>query len=304
MKLRYAIIGSGALGGYYGGRLAQAGKEVHFLFHNDYQYVKEHGLRVDSVQGDFLIKPVNAYKDTHQMPVCDVVLVCLKTINNHLLNDMLPPLLHKDSIVVLLQNGLGIEQDLATQFPALSIAGGLAFMCSSKKGDGHIVHFDYGSIKIGSWQRENSAILEQICLDLNQSKVPAELSSDLNQARWQKLVWNIPFNGLTVVLNTTTESLMKNPSSRQLVWELMVEVVEAGNHCGANIREDFAQNMMQITDKMTSYAPSMKLDWDAKRAMEIETIYRRPIRTALNAGYEMKKTALLEKQLSFLQSTF
>jgi 2-dehydropantoate 2-reductase len=304
MKLSYAIIGSGALGGYYGGRLAQAGKEVHFLFHNDYQYVKEHGLRVDSVQGDFLIKPVNSYKDTHQMPVCDVVFVCLKTINNHLLNDMLPPLLHKDSIVVLLQNGLGIEHDLAINFPDLSIAGGLAFMCSSKKGDGHIVHFDYGSIKIGSWQRKNSALLEQICEDLNQSKVPAELSSDLNQARWQKLVWNIPFNGLTVVLNTTTESLMKNPSSRQLIWELMVEVVEAGNHCGANISEDFAQNMMQITDKMTSYAPSMKLDWDAKRAMEIETIYRRPIRTALDAGYEMKKTALLEKQLSFLQSTF
>lgn len=303
-KLNYAVIGTGALGGYYGGLLARAGYNVHFLFHSDYEFVKENGLRVDSVNGNFLIKPVNAYQSVSLMPVCDVVLVCLKTMNNHLLKDLLPPLLHKDTVVILMQNGLGIEQELAEQFPQLSIAGGMAFICSSKVGDGHIAHFDYGSLRIGFYQREIAGLGEQISRDFTRAGITIEVVPDLNQARWQKLVWNIPYNGMTVVLNTTTDRLMKNPDSRRLVWDLMIEVVDAANHCDAKIGKDFAETMMKFTDAMTPYAPSMKLDYDAKRPMETQAIYTNPVKTALAAGFDMKKVAMLEQQLRFLQSTY
>jgi 2-dehydropantoate 2-reductase len=109
MKLTYGIIGTGALGGYYGGRLALAENDVHFLFHSDYEQVKRNGLQVDSVKGNFHLTTINAYNSSNQMPKCDVVLVCLKTNNNNLLKDLLPPLLHANTVVVLLQNGLGIE---------------------------------------------------------------------------------------------------------------------------------------------------------------------------------------------------
>lgn len=304
MGLRYAVIGSGALGGYYGGRLAQAEKEVHFLFHNDYNFVKENGLTVDSVKGNFSIKNVNAYRDTREMPACDVVLVCLKTNNNYLLKSILPPLLHKDTLVVLIQNGLGLEQDLAADFPGLSIAGGMAFICSSKIGDGHIGHFDYGDLKIGLYKRQQSAILEQVIHDLNEANVPTEYSPDLNTARWQKLVWNIPYNGMTVVLDTTTESLMKDPDSRRMIWDLMIEVIEAASYCDAHIGEDFAHKMVHLTDNMTPYAPSMKLDFESKRKMEIEAIYTRPIQIAKDAGYAMKRVGIIEKQLRFIQNKY
>jgi 2-dehydropantoate 2-reductase len=106
--MRYAVIGSGAIGGYYGGRLAQSGQEVHFLLRSDYDYVKTHGLQVDSCDGSFHLKQVLAYDKTNDMPQVDVVLVCLKSINNHKLRDMLPPLLKKDTLVVLIQNGIGV----------------------------------------------------------------------------------------------------------------------------------------------------------------------------------------------------
>jgi 2-dehydropantoate 2-reductase len=155
-KLKYAVIGTGALGGLYGGMLAKAGNEVHFLFHSDYDYVRTNGLKIDTVLGDFHLDTINAYRSTAEMPACDVVLVCLKTTNNGLLKEILPPLLHKDTCVVLVQNGLGIEAALAADFPDLSIAGGLAFICSNKIGDGHIAHLDYGKITIGSYQGENT----------------------------------------------------------------------------------------------------------------------------------------------------
>lgn len=304
MKLKYAIIGTGALGGYYGGQLAHAGQDVHFLFHSDYEFVKGHGLKIDSIKGNFHLPQINAYATTQQMPICDVVFVCLKTNNNNLLKELLPPIIHKNTVVVLIQNGLGIEEELASIFPNLSIAGGLAFICSSKIENGHIGHFDLGSLTLASFQGENEEILNQVCVDLNQANVPATLSLNLQKSRWQKLVWNIPYNGMTVVLNTTTDRLMKQPNSRQLIRDLMQEVVEAARSCGVEIENEFADKMMHSTDKMTPYAPSMKLDFDAKRPMEITAIYTNPIQMALKEGYNMKKVAMLEQQLHFIQSSY
>ena len=84
--MRYGVIGTGAIGGYYGAKLAQTGKEVHFLFHKDYDYVKEHGLQVDSCDGSFHLEDVNAYQSTKDMPMCDVVLIGLKTVNTGLIS--------------------------------------------------------------------------------------------------------------------------------------------------------------------------------------------------------------------------
>ena len=303
-KLKYAVIGTGALGGFYGGMLAHAGNDVHFLFHSDYDFVRENGLKVDSVLGDFHLRKINAYNSTAQMPKCDVVLVCLKTTNNGLLKKMLPPLLHENTCVVLIQNGLGIEAGLAAEFPNLSIAGGLAFICSNKVGDGHIAHLDYGKVTIGSFQGENKALIEQVCSDFQAANVPAEFSENLQESRWKKLVWNVPYNGMCVVLNTTTERLMQNPETYKLMRDLMLEVTGAANVCGVSIEEGFVRAMLDSTLRMKPYAPSMKLDFDFKRPLEIEAIYSAPLAEARQAGYDMPKVAMLEQQLSFIQDGY
>lgn len=306
MSLKYAVIGTGALGGYYGGKLANSGKEVHFLFHSDYDYVKQHGLRVDSVRGDFHLSPVLAYNRTEDMPKCDVVLVCLKTTNNKLLKTLLPPLLHENTLVILIQNGLGLEEDLQKEFPKLSIAGGLAFICSNKIGDGHIAHLDYGKLSLGMYSGNDTTILEKVYNDFIQAGVEANIV-DLEAARWMKLVWNIPYNGMTVVLNTTTDSLMNNPDSQQLLYDLMLEVINAANHVGKDrfsIPESYADDMIEMTKVMTPYSPSMKLDYDSRRPIEVYYIYTRPVETALEAGYNMTKVSMLEKQLRFIEAQY
>lgn len=304
MNLKYAVIGAGALGGFYGGMLAHSGKEVQFLFHSDYTHVKKEGLRVDSVLGDFHLAEVQAFINTADMKPCDVVLVCLKTTNNDMLKALLPPLLGENTLVILIQNGLGVEEDLARGFPNLNIAGGLGFICSNKVGPGHIAHLDYGKLTIGAYQTDNDKILQQVCDDLKNAGVPAEVAPDLNLARWKKLVWNIPFNGMTVVLNTTTDRLMRCDETKQLTYELMLEVVQAANYCGVSVSENFARKMIEMTETMTPYAPSMKLDYDHRREMEIGYIYSRPVQVALQAGYEMKKVSMLEKQLRFIQKGY
>lgn len=306
MSLKYAVIGTGAIGGYYGGKLANSGQEVHFLLHSDYDYVKNHGLRVDSVNGNFHLQPVLVYNSASDMPQCDVVLVCLKSTNNKLLKKLLPPLLHKNTLVILIQNGLELEADLQQDFPDLKIAGGLAFICSSKIGDGHITHLDGGSLNLGSFSCTDNSLLEQVCTDFTEAGIKARIL-DLDKARWMKLVWNIPYNGMTVVLNTTTDKLMGNSHTENLLRKMMLEVIGGANKVGEgkfSIPESYAEDILEMTRQMVPYSPSMKLDYDFKRPLEIEYIYTRPVVEARKAGYEMIRVSMLEEQLHFIESQY
>lgn len=301
MFLTYAIVGTGGIGGYYGGCLAKAGHPVHFLLHSDYEYVLKNGLKIDSVNGDFHLEKVSAYKNSQDMPKCDVVLVCLKTIQNHILSSILKPLLHEKTVVVLVQNGMGMEQELSEQLPSTSIVGATAFICTTKVGPGHIHHAEYGALTLAKHCGDCDEIIRQIASDFENASVNVSVFDDLNSVRWKKLVWNIPYNGLTVVLNAATDTLTNNPDSRNLVIDLMNEVVSAGRTCGAKISDSFIDKMIAMTEKMTPYSPSMKLDYDARRPMEIQTMFTNPIAIAKAQGFEMRKTEMLEQQLRFLE---
>lgn len=298
--MRYGVIGTGAIGGYYGARLAQSGQEVHFLLHKDYDYVKEHGLQVDSCNGSFHLDEPHVYRQTGDMPQCDVVLVCLKSVNNHLLRELLPPLLQPATLVVLIQNGIGVEQDVAQMFPGLRLAAGLAFICSAKTKPGRIDHQCYGQINLGNYSCDDPALVEQVVADFNAAGVKAGLV-EYQEARWKKAVWNMPFNGMTVALNTQTNLLLQHEATRQLIREQMLEVIGAAQHLGVkNIDATFAEKMIKMTDEMTPYSPSMKLDFDFHRPMEIHYLYTRPLQIAREAGFRMPKLEMLEAELRFL----
>lgn len=297
----YGVVGTGAIGGYYGARLAQAGKEVHFLFHRDYEYVRQNGLKVNSWQGNFHLPQVHAYNDTHQMPACDVVLVALKTILNPLLPTLLPPLIREDTLVVLIQNGIGVEADVQKMFPSTQLAAGLAFICSAKTKPGEVDHQDFGQINIGNYSCTDSEQFQQLLTDFEEAGIRAREVEYL-EARWKKAVWNMPFNGLTVALDDNTQNILQNPYTRDLVRRMMLEVVQAAQACGVKrISEEFADKMIATTLDMTPYSPSMKLDYDFSRPMEIEYLYTRPIEEAARAGYDMHCLRMLEQQLRFLQ---
>ena len=298
--MRYGVIGMGAIGGFYGAKLAHAGKEVHFLSHSDYQYVKERGLQVDSCDGSFHLPQINAYGAASDMPQCDVVLVGLKTVNNHLLPELLPPLLKKDTLVVLIQNGIGVEEDVQKMFPEVQLAAGLAFICSAKTEPGTVNHQCYGYINIGNYSCKQQEKIDEVVNDFRKAGVDANEVEYL-EARWKKAVWNMPFNGMTVALNTQTDILLQTPSTLQLIKDQMMEVIEAAQACGVkNIDETFAEKMIYNTVHMTPYSPSMKLDFEFKRPMEIDYLYTRPIEKAREAGYHMKKLEMLEAELRFL----
>ena len=298
--MKYAIIGTGAIGGFYGARLDKAGFEVHFLLHTDYQYVVDHGLTIDSCDGNFTLPSPKVYDSTSEMPQCDVVIVALKTTQNHLLPSLLPPLLKPDTIILLIQNGIGVEADVQQLFPSQPIAAGMAFICSAKAGPGHINHQFYGNINIGNYSCHNPQRYNQMLADFRAAGIGAA-DVEYLEARWKKAVWNMPFNGMTVALNTTTNRLLSCESTHRLIYDQMLEVIGAAQALGVkNLDSRFADKMIANTIKMPPYSPSMKLDFDFHRPMEINYLYTRPIAEARAAGFAMPKLEMLEAELQFI----
>lgn len=299
-KLSYAIIGSGGVGGYVGIKLVHAGFDVHFLAHNDYEHIKTKGLKLDSYRGDIMLPKVNVYNHAMDLPKCDVILVCLKTTQNHILADILTSAASKDSLVVIFQNGIGVEDQIKELLPELQFAGGPIYICSHKVGPGHIQHLDIGNITLGEYSPGKINTLQQIANDFTASDIKTNIAPDLNSLRWQKLVWNVPFNGLSVVLNTTTDIIVANPHSCRLSTDIMHEVIQAANANGCKIDTSYAEKMIALTKSMIPYAPSMKVDYDNKRELEIQYIYSKPLLYGLQAGVKMPKTSMLEEELILL----
>ncbi|MEO1147491.1 MAG: putative 2-dehydropantoate 2-reductase, partial [Cyanobacteria bacterium J06638_22] len=295
---------TGALGGFYGARLQRAGAEVHYLLRSDYDHVKQHGLVVESPDGDFILPGVNAYTDAQKMPPCDVVIVALKTTQNHRLASVLPTLT-ETGVVLVLQNGLGVEAQAAEQVGSDRVLGGLCFLCSNKAGPGHIRHLDYKKIAMGEYRADQSAggvtdRMEAIAQDFERADIPIERAADLVLARWKKLMWNIPFNGLSVILNATTDAMMGDDNARTLARTLMEEVRQGASSQGRLVPAEFTQTMLDHTAEMRPYRTSMKIDYDEKRPLEVEAMYGAPLRTAQAQGVALPHIETLYHQLKFL----
>lgn len=313
-KRTYAVIGTGAVGGYYGAKLATAGHEVHFLARSDADHIRRHGLVVTSPTGDMALTDVSVFHDAADVPPVDVVLVALKTTTNAALPTLLGPLMAKAEatgrpapIIVPLQNGLGVEDEAAAAAPGATVVGGMCFICSTKVGPGRIEHADYGAVTLAERTADGSAAgetpaVQAIADDLNAAGVEGQPKDDLGTARWRKLAWNIPFNGLSVVLDAGTDEMMADPSARQLVADLMGEVVGGSAAVGHPIGQHYVDVMLGATESMIAYAPSMKVDFDSRRELEIAAIYEAPIAAAADAGFAMVRTEALARQLRFLDA--
>jgi 2-dehydropantoate 2-reductase len=307
-KPTIGIIGTGAIGGFYGLMLARAGFDVHFLLRSEFSAVAERGLQLDHASlGPLALKPVQAYSSAADMPPCDWLLVGAKTTQNA---DLAPAIIQAaapDAKVLLLQNGLDVEDSLRELLPdSLHLLGGLCLICVHRAGPGVITHQALGSVNVGYHsgpaddEQASMSIVEEGAGLFRAAGIDAQAMPNLHQARWQKLVWNIPYNGLSVLLGASTTPLMADADSRALIQALMAEVVQGAKACGHDMPAGYADYLFKMTEKMPDYWPSMHHDFLHKRPLELDAIYTRPLAAAKAAGCELPRIEALYRSLSFI----
>lgn len=310
-KPRIGVIGTGAIGGFYGLMLARAGYDVHFLLRSEYAAVRQNGITVESqVHGELTLPVVQAYDDVKAMPPCDWLLVGAKSTSNDALAPIIAQAAAPGARVLLLQNGLNNESQLRSHLPEhMHLIGGLCYVCLYRKGPGVVVHQDNGMIDLAYHSgdadaAEQQAIIAEGAAMFREAGLKAREMNSLEGARWQKLVWNAPFNGVSVVLNAGTQALLAHEASRELIRELMQEVVGAAEACGYPMPDSLADKLIAGTVRIPDYLPSMYHDWLHKRPMELDNLYGEALRAAAAAGYSMPRTESLLQMLTFIQDGY
>ena len=297
------VVGAGAIGGYYGGRLAQAGARVSVVARSDYGAVAEHGIAVESPAGDFVFRPHAVLQSVSQVKTPpDVVLVGLKVLPEIPVADLIRPAVGPGTAILLIQNGVDIERPIAEAFPENEIISGLAFICVSRTGPGRVCHQDYGRIVIGRYPEGRSETAEALADLFRKAGVPCEVSSDVVRARWQKLVWNAPFNPISVLSGgASTREMLESEEMTLLVRAVMEEVCAVASAAGRGLPDDVVDRMIADTRKMTPYKTSMLLDYEAGRPMEVEAILGNAVRIARNLGVSVPRMETLYALLSALE---
>jgi 2-dehydropantoate 2-reductase len=308
--MKIGVIGAGAVGGFYGGKLCRTGEDVHILLRGDYEAVNTRGLRIESADGDFTVYP-HAHDTPESIGPCDLVLVALKTTANELFAELITPLVGKHTAILSLQNGLGNCEQLSQLFGAEKILGGLCFVCLNRTAPGVIQHLAFGKIIMGEHTRPPQKRTHTFAALFKESGVPCTVAENLEQGLWEKLVWNIPFNGLGVAAAADlpalegqpipktlgpvwpTDKLLANPDWENWVRDLMDEIISAANAKSIALDPALAKAMIERTRAMGEYRASTLIDFENGQPLELESMFREPLRQAQATGVPVPRLEAL-----------
>ena len=278
--MKIAVIGAGAVGSFYGARLARCGHEVCFLMRRDLEAVRRNGLTITSCDGDFHLKAA-AFGDPAEIGVVDLVICALKATAMNVAEQLIRPCVGPDTRIVVMINGLGIEERFGQWFGPERAVGGLAFVCINRGQPGVVHHMDYGRVAFGHLlddQKEASKVAALFA----QAGFETHVYPSLRQARWEKLMWNIPFSTLAITAGgVTTDRILGDAGLTKLARRLIVETGTAGNADGCAIDIDaMVEKMMANTSTMGAYRPSMLVDYQNRLPLEVEAMLGEPVRRA------------------------
>lgn len=286
-RMRIAILGAGALGCYYGAKLATAGEEVAFILRSAYEPVQEKGLQVESVAGNLHLPAPEIYRTTGECGPVDLVIVCWKTISNHLLAEHLPPLLHEGTRIITLQNGMGNAETLSAYVAPERIHIGLCFVCCMMDTPGYIRHLEGGDIQFAPYVNtpEGLAQAEQYADMFRRAGINTLAFAEAEKILWCKLSWNIPFNGLCLAHGgISVRQLFQMPGEGERARHIMNEVCEVAAKRGFPLPLDIVHAQMERTSKMGDFIPSSAVDYLRGRPVEYDAIWGITLERAHEAG--------------------
>jgi 2-dehydropantoate 2-reductase len=276
------VVGAGGVGAYFGGCLAQVGMDVAVLCRSNYEQVRESGFEISSIAGDFTFKPSGVYRNCAEYPdTADYLLVTTKVLPDINLVDIIRPAVKPKTAIVLIQNGIEIEKDIAEAFPNNELISSIAYIGVFQRESGKIIHQAAGRLKIGLYGGGSSQKMDRLCDSFNEGSVECEVAENIEFFRWVKLVWNTPYNPVSVLAGSVdTKIICTTETLENLCIELMKEVCAVAASRGICLPEDIVQKNVEYTRGFPPYKTSMLVDFENKRPLEVEAIVGNVVRIA------------------------
>lgn len=296
--MKIAIVGTGALGGWYAALLAEAGHEVHCLARSDFEAIRKNGLTIRNKGAERVVHVASATPDAASIGPCDLVVVTIKSTANQALPALIVPLLGPATIVVTLQNGMGNVEALGRLLPAERIVAGLCFVCINRLAPAVIDTTLAGYVRMAAALGPVNSAVETAVSTFAQAGVDCQSEASLEAVLWKKLCWNIPFNGLSIAGGSiTTDLILADPALNERAYLLMKEVQAAAGARGHGFEDTHIKRQFVVTVGMGPYRPSSLIDFVEGREVEVEGIWGEPLRRGLAAGVKMPETEKLVAEI-------
>lgn len=270
--MKVAIIGTGGVGGYFGGKIAKAGFDVTFLARGkQLEALQKNGLTVKSILGDFHVDSVQATDNISSIGKCDLILLCNKAWQIKEVVDDLKSIINEDTVILPLQNGVAAVDELETVINRKNIIGGLCRIFSQIESAGVINHFGITPIIVfGELDNSKSERVSKIKELFDNSGIDSKISDNITSELWKKFI-GICVSGLLAVTKSTYGEIRELPETRKMMIDLMNEVYALSQKIGTQIEPDFVDKSVVAIDKFPhDTTSSLTRDvWDRKPS-EIE----------------------------------
>ena len=288
--MRIAIYGSGGVGGYFGGRLAQIGQDVIFIARNEnLAALRYQGLKVGSIAGDFSIDKINATNNPAEVGVVDYVLCCVKSWQVPAAAKAMQPMVGPDTLVVPLQNGVEAPDQLGKVLDPANVLGGLCAIVAFQAGPGHIKHSGANPlIRFGHLDNHADPRVNELSEIFNQcTGVKSSIPDDVRVAMWQKFMLITPWSGLGAVSRAPLGVLLEQPETRELLVQAAEEIFALGRALAINLPDDSVARTMETLESITpNSTTSMQRDLVRGRPSELDAQNGAVVRLAAEAGID------------------
>ncbi|MBN1537250.1 MAG: 2-dehydropantoate 2-reductase [Anaerolineales bacterium] len=271
--MQIAVYGTGGVGGYFGGRLAQAGEDVTFIARGEHlKRIQTTGLRVESIKGDFCISPAQATDDPAAIGEVDVVLVCVKAWQVNEAAQAMRPLVGEKTIFIPLQNGVDAPNQLGAELGDENVLGGYCQISAFIAEPGLIRHVGVEPyIAFARLDGKATPLAEQLLRAFQKVNVKAEIPQDIQAAMWEKFIFIAAVSGVGSIARQSIGVVRDLPGTRRMLEQVMQEIVTVAAAKGIVLPKDVISRKMDFVDSMPMEGiPSMQRDIMAGKPSELE----------------------------------
>ena len=273
-KPNILIIGAGAIGSFYGAILKQAGCSVSVVLRSEYETVRTRGIRISSPLGDLSYTPDAVYREGDTLPQApDYLILCVKVLPGVDRAALVRPWIGPATCLVLIENGIDIERELADAYPKNPLISCLAFIASSRTGPGEIDHQAYGKLVMGRFPDGLDDHSHNLAALFREGGINVDLAEQVIAERWRKCLWNTPFNPLSVLANgADTLTILDTEGGEALIRTLMAEVIAVAAADGFTMEPELIDKNIKGTRNMPPYKNSMALDYLNGQPIELDAV--------------------------------
>ena len=282
-------VSCGAVGAYFCGRLAEQGAEVAVTVRSDRELIAQKGFEIQSIAGDFIFRPQAVLSSAAEYSDhADYLVLTSKVLPDADAVELLRPAVQAGTVIVLIQNGLGIEDAIAEAFPENEILSAVAYIGVTRVAPGKLAHQGAGRLTIGKFGGGKSEAGTRLCQLFNQANVQADYTEDIAFYRWKKLLWNTPFNTVSVLGgHLDTKQMCDRGPMEDLCMKLMQETADVASSEGYSFSAADLSDNMEYTRNYPAYKTSMLVDYESGRPLEVDAILGNVCRIAKQNGVKV-----------------